>query len=158
MNVLTSVTPAFGDDRFAGLPPAVQMIVALVTVVLVAISYVVSSVLLSLFFRTVGIPMWKAWVPVYSTWVFLELGALPGALSLLALTAWVPLVGTFTYLALVVATVIAAHRMLPAFGLRSGWWTVLYFFFAPIWWLVLAVGPYDYRADLAPARAATGQG
>jgi hypothetical protein len=54
-----------------------------VYVLILAGVYVLSSWLLSRVFRKAGIPSWKAWVPVYSQWVFLELGGQPGWLALL---------------------------------------------------------------------------
>jgi hypothetical protein len=50
------------------------------------IAYAIISYLLSRIFKKAGIPGWKAWVPVYSTWVTLELGGQAGWLSLLLIT------------------------------------------------------------------------
>jgi hypothetical protein len=47
------------------------------------IAYAILSYLLSRIFKKAGVPGWKAWVPIYSTWVTLELGGQAGWLSLL---------------------------------------------------------------------------
>ena len=59
---------------------------------LVAIAYyVVMAIALSKFFAKVGVDGWIAWVPIYNTWKWLEVGGQPGWLSLLPL-AGVPVV------------------------------------------------------------------
>lgn len=42
------------------------------------VSYVLVSYLLSRIFKKAGVTPWKAWVPVYSLWLTLELGDKPG--------------------------------------------------------------------------------
>lgn len=47
------------------------------------LTYVVYSYLLSRIFSKAGVSGWKAWVPLYSTWVMLEIGGKDGRWSLL---------------------------------------------------------------------------
>ncbi len=55
---------------------------------LIAIAYyVVLSISLMSFFRKVGVKPWIAWVPIYNTWVRLEIGGQPGWISLLSLVS-----------------------------------------------------------------------
>ena len=95
-------------------------------------AYALFAWLLSRVFRKAGIPAWKAWVPVYNGWVFLELGGQPGWIAVLTL---IP-VGN------VVATVfmcIAAYNIGIAFA-KDGAWVVLYIF---VPWLWLAIVGFD---------------
>src|SRR6187402_3083513 len=63
--------------------------VMLFMLVCVAISYLITSFLLSRIFKKAGVEEWKAWVPVYNNWIFLELGEQKGFWAVLA---FVPLV------------------------------------------------------------------
>jgi len=45
--------------------------------------YILLGIALSLFFRKVGVQPGTAWIPVYNTWKWLEVGGLNGAWSLL---------------------------------------------------------------------------
>ena len=56
-------------------------------------------------FKKAGLPGWKAWVPFYNNWLFLELGGYNGALIFLA---FIPFFGG---IALLVATCLAAKEI-----------------------------------------------
>lgn len=92
--------------------------------------YAVTSWLLSRIYRKVGIPQWKAWVPVYNNWVFLELGGQQGWLAILTLIPFANLVG-FVFLC------IAAYRIGLGFG-KSAAWVLLYIFLSVVWLAILA--------------------
>ena len=47
--------------------------------------YVATSIASMKIFQKAGLPGWKAWVPFYNNWIFLQLGGYNGALSLLGL-------------------------------------------------------------------------
>ena len=67
--------------------------------------YVLTSIATMKLFKKAGLPGWKAWVPFYSNWLFLELGGYNGALIFLA---FIPLFGG---IALLVATGLAANEI-----------------------------------------------
>ena len=52
----------------------------LVICLLGIIAYVIFAFFLSRVFGKMGIEPWKAWVPIYNYWVFLEAGGFAGAL------------------------------------------------------------------------------
>jgi hypothetical protein len=47
--------------------------------------YIATSIASMKIFQKAGLPGWKAWVPFYNNWIFLQLGGYNGALSLLSL-------------------------------------------------------------------------
>lgn len=102
---------------------------ALYVVLLVGI-YVVTALFLSKIFAKAGEPAWKAWVPVYNSWVFLELG---GQAGLWALVAFVPFVG----IASGVFICLAAYNIGLRFG-KTGVWVVLYILVPYVWWGIFA--------------------
>jgi hypothetical protein len=91
------------------------------------IGYVITSFLLSRIFRKAGVAGWKAWVPVYNTWITYELGGQKGWWALILLVPVVSLVAVvFLYIALY------------EIGLRLGkdGYFVLWAIFLPIVWYV----------------------
>ncbi|WP_394554635.1 DUF5684 domain-containing protein [Agromyces sp. MMS24-JH15] len=95
-------------------------------------SYVLTGVFLSRILRKTGHDGWPAWVPVYSSWRFLEVGGQPGWLAVLL---FVPIVNVVT----VVFLVVAAYRIGRGFG-KGGGFAVLYAFLPLIWFALLAFG------------------
>lgn len=67
--------------------------------------YVITSIATMKLFKKAGLPGWKAWVPFYSNWLFLELGGYNGALIFLM---FVPFFGG---IALLVALCLAANEI-----------------------------------------------
>lgn len=59
------------------------IIVFIITIGLIA--YAITAYLLSRIFKKAGVAGWRAWVPVYSTWITLVLGGQKGWISLLFL-------------------------------------------------------------------------
>jgi hypothetical protein len=94
--------------------------------------YALNAWFLSLVFRKAGIKQWKAWVPVYNYWVFLELGGQQGWLAILAL---IPVINVVA----IVFVCIAAYNIGLAFA-KEGVWVVLYIFLP---WLWLAIIGFD---------------
>lgn len=123
------------------------IIVFLTGIMLVA--YVIIAYLLSRIFSKAGVAGWKAWVPVYSTWVTLKLGGQKGWIALLFLTpafisllpippeataAWILLIA-IAVCAILVATVflyIAMYKIGLHFGKDA--YFVLWAIFLPIVW------------------------
>ena len=96
------------------------------------IAYVINSWLMSVVFQKMNIAPWKAWVPFYNTWVFLEDGGYSGALMLLALIPGASIV-------VAILMVLAAHRIGEGFGHDAGM-TVLYFFLPIVWFAIIGFG------------------
>lgn len=110
------------------------------------VAYIVFSFFLSKIFKKAGEEAWKAWVPVYNSWVFLEIGGQKGFWALLA---FVP----FLNIASVVFMAIAAYQI----GLnlqKEGWFVILYILFAPVWLIWLAMDDSKWKGSEVPASAA----
>ncbi|MBC7512460.1 hypothetical protein H7142_02255 [Candidatus Saccharibacteria bacterium] len=116
------------------------------------LAYVVGAIFMGMIFKKAGIPAWKAWVPVYNSWIFLEMGDQQGWLSLLVLLAWIPLLGIIPAIVLAVFMCIAAYRIGLSFG-KEGWFVLLYIFVGLAWLIWLAV---DKTAVWRPLAQATG--
>lgn len=109
------------------------------------IFYAVFAFFLSKVFKKAGEEAWKAWVPVYNSWVFLEIGGQKGFWALLA---FVPLLN----LASVVFMAIAAYQI----GLnlqKESWFVILYILVAPVWLIWLALDDSKWKGEV-PATAA----
>ncbi len=102
------------------------------------IGYIVNSIFLAKIFKKAGVEGWKAWVPLYNLWVLLELGDQPGWISLLVLTAPIPVVSLITLLVLAVYSAIAAYKIGIKFG-KDGVFVLLYIFLPLVWVIWLAV-------------------
>lgn len=110
------------------------MALGLITV----LAYVVGAVFMGMMFKKAGIPAWKAWVPVYNAWTFLEMGGQKGWISLLLLLSWIPLLGLVPAIVATVYMCIAAYRIGLNFG-KEAWFVVIYIFFGLVWLIWLAV-------------------
>jgi hypothetical protein len=89
--------------------------------------YVLNAIMLGKIFKKAGVESWKAWVPVYNSWVTLELGGQQGWWSILA---FIPLVN-------IVAAVflyIAMYHVGLKLGKEGAF--VLLAIFLPIVWLI----------------------
>lgn len=131
------------------------VVFVLIYLVVIAGVYALFSWLLSRVFRKAGIAEWKAWVPIYNLWVFLELGGQPGWIAILAV---IPI-------ASVVAAVfmcIAAYYIGLAFA-KQGAWVVLYIFVPWLWIAIVGLDsarwepwrspvPPVYGANVFPPR------
>jgi len=102
------------------------------------LSYVVGAIFMGMMFKKAGIPAWKAWVPIYNAWTFLEMGGQKGWISLLLLLSWIPLLGLVPAIVAAVYMCIAAYRIGLNFG-KEGWFVVIYIFFGLVWLIWLAV-------------------
>lgn len=116
--------------------PSDEQIVLLITFLLIMsaiaiVGYIVSSIFLGLVFKKAHQKAWKAWVPVYNSWVTLELGGQRGFWAILLL---IPLVN---FVAAVFLYIAFYH-----IGLRLGKdpaFVLLAIFFPLIWVIWLAV-------------------
>ena len=96
----SSVSPAETTGILAVLLAYMGMIV----MILIGV-YILTSIAKMKIFKKAGLPGWKAWVPIYGEWKFLELGGYNGALIFLA---FIPFFGG---IALLVATCLAANEI-----------------------------------------------
>lgn len=109
----------------------------LFSLVIGIISWALSSWLLSTVFKKMNVEGWKAWVPFYNTWVFLEAGGYAGPLMLLLFVPGANIV-------VVILLIMAAHRIGEGFGHGAGM-TVLYFFLPIIWYAIIGFGSSQWR-------------
>lgn len=128
-------------------PAAASVVAVFIILALVFGSYIVMSLAYMFLFEKLGIEKWKAWVPVYSTWVFNEAGSVRGVWSLAMLAGAIPFVGWIVVIVGSVANIIAAHQLGRGFR-KGGGWTVLYVFFPIIWMFILGLNKDQHEADL----------
>lgn len=73
---------------------AVVAAILVFAVLFVIATYVITSILLGRIFKKAGVASWKAWVPIYSAWVTLELGDQKGWFALAwaaPFLTWIPM-------------------------------------------------------------------
>lgn len=122
--------------------------------------YAISAFFLMKMFEKMGIESWKAWVPVFNYWVFLEAGGYPGWIILLNFASIIPFVGWLGSIAATVFLVMAAYRISVGFG-KSGAWAVLFFFLSLVWMGILAFDSSKWRGlpdGARPGPTAAGAG
>jgi hypothetical protein len=127
------------------LSPAVSAGLLIGYLVFLLVIYVVFSYFMGKLFKKAGEESWKAWVPVYNQWVFLQLGGQQGFWAILA---FVPIINIVS----VVITCIAAYQI----GLnlqKEGWFILLYIFLSPVWIIWLALDSSTWKGVAAPAAA-----
>jgi hypothetical protein len=122
----------YGTNAYYGLDLLLGILFAAIYVVFFLAFYALNAWFLSKVFYKAGIKRWKAWVPVYNYWVFLELGGQQGWLAILAL---IPIANIVAW----VFMCIAAYNIGIAFAKESAW-VVLYIFLP---WLWLAIIGFD---------------
>lgn len=108
--------------------------------------YVWTALALSALFRKIGEESWKGWVPFLNQATVLKWGGFSPWLILLLL---VPGLGA---VAVLVLTIVSAHRINPGFGYGTGM-TVLAAFLFVVWASILGFGPASWRGA-RPATAA----
>ncbi|NEM90453.1 DUF5684 domain-containing protein [Galbitalea soli] len=131
------------SDPYSGLNALINIILIAGYLVILLGAYVLTSISLMLFFRKVGVAPWAGWVPIYSTWKWLEVGGQAGAWSLLSLVPYANIV-PFVLLAM------GMYRTGIAFRKPSGW-VVLGIFLPWLWCLLLAGRENVYEPSLITA-------
>ncbi|HRJ06135.1 MAG TPA: DUF5684 domain-containing protein [Candidatus Saccharibacteria bacterium] len=126
------------NDYNGTLDPAVATAIMLGTLFFAIVAYVVTAIFLSMVFKKAGVEGWKAWVPVYNTWVLLELGDKPGWISLLSLGGIIPFVGFIPAIVAAVFIYMAMYTVGLKFG-KSGAFVLLAIFLPLVWVIWLAV-------------------
>ncbi len=119
----TTTTAATVDSGTA----AVIFLIGLIAFLVI---YALFAFILGRIFSKAGEAQWKAWVPVYNSWVFLEIGGQKGFWAILA---FIPLIN----IASIVFMIIAAIKIGEHLG-KSGAFVLLYVFLPIVWYLWLA--------------------
>lgn len=102
-----------------------------------AVIYVITALCLSRIFKKTGVETWKAWVPIYNTWVMLELGGQQGFWAVLTLLPIVNIIAA-------VFIWIAMYQIGLNFGKPSAF-ILLGIFFPLIWLIWLAVDKSTWK-------------
>jgi hypothetical protein len=119
----------YGSGAVLGTILAIYVAILIFSLLIAVAYYVVMAIALSTFFRKVGVEGWIAWVPIYSTWKWLEVGGHQGWLSLLTLVPGGSYVtAVFLY--------IGMYRTGRAFG-KEGSFVVLGIFLPFVWAFIL---------------------
>lgn len=111
------------------------------------IGYVINAFLLSRIFKKAGVEEWKAWVPIYNTWIMLELGDQKGWWAVVMLVPFVNIVA-------LVFILIAAYNI--GLKLEKEGVFVLLAIFLPIVWLAWLGFDKSTWKGAKPAVAAAG--
>jgi hypothetical protein len=138
--------PTMADPTTAGAVSGAAVLVTLLfTLLIMAAVYVIYSLFLGRIFKKAGVEQWKAWVPIYNSWVMLELGGQKGFWAVLMLIPIVNIVSAvFMY--------IAMYNIGLKLGKDGAF--VLLAIFVPIVWLIwLAVDKSTWQG-VQPATAA----
>jgi hypothetical protein len=91
-------------------------------------AYIINSIFLMKLFEKANVDAWRAWVPIYNSIKFLQLGGYHGAYILVAL---IPFVGS---LILLVFNCIAAYNIGRKLGKDSAGWVILYILLSIVWY------------------------
>lgn len=122
---------------------AIWGVMLLITAVVAILSYVLIAIPLSALFRKTGVEPWKAWVPVYSTYTWLQLGGQSGHWAWLSFVPYGSIVtSVFLYLGM--------YRTGKAFG-KEGGFLVLGILLPWVWLFILGFGRDQYRPELISA-------
>jgi hypothetical protein len=142
--------PAYDSADAAGLAGAAVLFTGamlLVWLLAMAASYVINAIFMMMLFKKAGLDGWKAWVPVYNTIKFFQIG---GQNPLYLLFVFIPFVGP---LIVGIFSVIAAYHIGLKLG-KSGGYAALYFFLPLIWLIILGVDKSTWKDSLGAASLA----
>ena len=119
-------------------------------VIATLIGYVIGAFLLSRIFIKAGVEQWKAWVPIYNTWVMLELGDQKGYWAVLML---IPIVNIVA----LVFLIIAEYKIGLKLG-KEGPFVLLAIFLPIVWliWLAFDKSTWQGANPLTPQPATAG--
>jgi hypothetical protein len=127
---------------------AVMLFTLIIGLVIGLIAYAVSAFLLSRIFKKAGVEAWKAWVPVYNTWVLLELGDQKGFWAVLAL---VPVVNIVSIVFLIIAEYNIGLKLQ-----KEGWFVLLAIFLPLVWLIWLAFDKSTWKGAAPVVATANG--
>ena len=117
------------------------------TLLFPAIIYFAFSFMLMRIFQKAGVEGWKAYIPVYSQWKFLQIGGMPGWIAVAALGVLIP-----GPVAIIAAIILWVFTILAAWGIgmsfwKDSWWVLVYVFLPIVWFAVLAFDSSSYSGD-----------
>jgi hypothetical protein len=115
--------------------------------IIAAVAYVVNALFMMFIFKKAGVDGWKAWVPVYNTVKFFQLG---GQNPLYILFTLIPFVGPFI---MTIFGIIAAYNIGLKLG-KDGAYVVLYIFLPVVWLIILGVDKSTWKDSLGTASLA----
>lgn len=119
------------------------VVVLLIALVVGLAMYALFAYLMGRIFKKAGVEAWKAWVPVYNSWVLLELGGQAGWWAIVSLLPFVGIVGAvFQY--------IAMYQIGLRLG-KEGWFVLLAIFLPVVWIAWLALDQSTWQSDTASA-------
>ena len=144
-------TTSYSSTGDPGMALAFVGIMAVIGIVF----YAVFAFFLSKVFKKAGVEAWKAWVPVYNSWVFLELGGQKGWLALLSLLSIIPFIGWIGGIVTYVFMCIAAYHIGRKLQ-KEDWFVVLYILVSPVWLIWLAVDDSKWKSEVPAVAAAPG--
>ncbi len=140
---VTSLFALVSNDMYSvnastAVAPSAMYGVMLFLLGMIFITYIVVSIMLSRIFRKAGVSGWKAWIPVYNTWITLELGGQRGWWALVML---IPIIN----IAASVFLYIAMYHIGIKLGKDGAF--VLWAIFLPIvWYIWLAFDQSSWRS------------
>jgi hypothetical protein len=132
--------PAYSSSDVASVALFGGALLLIWIIVLLAV-YVVNSIFMMLIFKKAGVDGWKAWIPVYNSVKFFQLG---GQNPLYILFYLIPFAGPIL---VIVFQIIAAHNIGLKLGKSSGY-TVLYVFLPIVWQIILGVDKSTWKDSL----------
>lgn len=133
------------DNVDSGVALAVLGTFFVTFLVIAVVVYVVHAIFLGKIFKKAGVEAWKAWVPIYNSWVILELGGQKGIWAVLAI---VPIVNIVS----VVFLIIAMYQIGLNFG-KEAWFVLLAIFLPLVWLIWLAIDDSKWKGVAAAAPA-----
>lgn len=113
--------------------------ISIFSLIFSAIFYIIFAFFLSKIFQKAGIAGWKAWVPVYNSWVMLEIGGQKGFWVLLS---FVPVLNIVA----LVFMILAANTIGQKLG-KETWFVLLYIFLSPVWVIWLALDQSTWQSE-----------
>lgn len=138
-NSAQTVDPAASVAAFIG--------ISIFFLIFAVIFYFVFAWLLGRIFKKAGVESWKAWVPVYNSWVLLELGGQKGFWALLSVIPVVNIVAA-------IFMFIAMYEIGLKLG-KSGAFVLLAIFLPIVWLIWLAFDDSKWLGKNSSAIAAT---
>ena len=89
------------DNAYTSADTNAIMTMIVFTLATLIVLYAVQSYLIGRIFQKAGVASWKAWVPIYNSWVLLELGGQQGFWAVLAIVPVVNIISAvFMYIAM----------------------------------------------------------
>lgn len=131
------------DAALAAMAAGTVIFVLIITIA----AYAINAFLLGRIFKKAGVEQWKAWVPVYNSWVMLELGDQKGWWAVLMLVPFVNIVA-------LIFLIIAEYNIGLKFG-KEGVFVLLAIFIPIVWLAWLAFDKSTWKGTV-PAAATAG--